>query len=361
MGRMLVMVARRMGYRTVVYSPDVETPAGVAADEELQGAYEDEDALEEFAARVDVVTVEFENIPARALEILEHTIPVRPGPAVLHHTQNRGREKELLARLGLPHARAAQVAGPDELEAVLERMGTPALLKSAGFGYDGKGQQLISGPGDREAALAQLAGGPGVLEEIVEFERELSVIVARGPGGEAELFGPVENRHRRRILDVSLAPASSGRARAAQARELALAVAEGLDVVGVLCVELFEAGGELLVNEIAPRPHNSGHLTIEACHASQFEQQLRAVCGLPLASFEQIAPAAMANLLGDLWSGGVPDWASVLGVDGVALHLYGKSEARPGRKMGHLTAVAASPAEAEERVLKARNSIARTG
>jgi 5-(carboxyamino)imidazole ribonucleotide synthase len=359
LGRMLALVARRMGYRTAIFSPAANSPAGRVADREYAAEYGDREALLEFARGVDVVTVEFENIPVAALEALEELVPMRPGPKALFHTQNRAREKAFLAANGIPHVAAVGVESPDDLDGALERIGTPAVLKTAGFGYDGKGQLLIRGVDDRGGALAQIRGGPAVLERFVEFRREISVVVARSRAGEPRAFQPIENRHRRHILDISTAPAACSPATGRLAVDIALEVAEALEAYGVLCVEFFETeGGELLVNEVAPRPHNSGHLTIEACAASQFEQQLRAVCDLPLADTELLAPAAMANLMGELWDSGEPDWASALAVGRVALHLYGKDEARPGRKMGHLTAVADSVGGALQKVTSARDAAA---
>ena len=356
---MLGLAAAALGYRVIVYSPQSRTPAGDVAFAEVSASYEDEEALGRFARAVDVVTVEFENIPATALEFLERTVPVRPGPQALYLTQNRGREKEFLKRQGLPHARTVRVPGPADLDRALESTGTPAVLKTAGFGYDGKGQLLIAGEAERQAARELLASGPGVLEEYVEFQRELSVLVARSPSGELRCFGPIENRHSNHILDVSSVPADIPPGHAEAAFEIARQAAIGLDLQGLACVELFETeDGRLLVNEIAPRPHNSGHLTIEACLASQFEQQLRAVCDLPLADMELRRPAAMANLLGDLWVGGEPAWQKLLGLPGIALHLYGKAEARPGRKMGHLTALAETAEAAVAAVREARGIVA---
>ncbi|MEX2540474.1 MAG: 5-(carboxyamino)imidazole ribonucleotide synthase [Trueperaceae bacterium] len=355
LGRMLAQVAGRMGYRTVVFSPSSGSPAGQVADLEIVAEYQDGQALASFAERVDVVTIEFENIPIKALEVLESIVPVRPGPRALFTTQNRAREKEFLIANGIPHADSVHLAGPHDLLPALERLGAPAVLKTAGFGYDGKGQLLLRGPDDNDAALAQLRSGAGVLERFVEFRREISVVLARSPSGETRVCPPIENRHRSHILDVSRAPADCSTTAARQALDIADAIADALDAVGVVCVEFFETNtGELLVNEIAPRPHNSGHLTIEACAASQFEQQLRAICGLPLGDFRFLVPAAMANLLGDMWEQGEPDWPALLAGESVALHLYGKEEARPGRKMGHITAVAESPAAAVRAVEAAR-------
>jgi 5-(carboxyamino)imidazole ribonucleotide synthase len=358
LGRMLALAAHRMGYRIVVFSPDAASPAGRVADREVTAGYDDEEALASFAASVDVVTVEFENVPAASLEFLEAVVPVRPGPAALFRTQDRSREKEFLAAHGFPHAPTMRLEGPADFGGALAALGTPAVLKTAGFGYDGKGQLLVSGPEAEPAALNQLRAGPGVLERFIEFEREISVVLARGVDGSVAPYRPLENTHVKHVLDVSRSPAACSAATERTALELAREIADALEVVGVLCVEFFEKeDGELLVNEIAPRPHNSGHLTIEACPASQFEQQLRAVCGLPLGDTELLRPAAMANLMGDLWNHGEPDWASLLAKSGVALHLYGKAEPRMGRKMGHLTALRESPARASEIVQAARGRL----
>lgn len=354
LGRMLAQVARRLGYRVLVYSPFADTPAGQLADEEVCAAYDDAEALAAFARRCGAITVEFENIPAAALETCAAFAPVRPGPGVLHVAQNRLREKTFLRDHGFPVAPFARVDDLAGLERALAELGAPAVLKTAGFGYDGKGQRVVKGADEARAAYRELGGGTLVLEAFVRFEREVSVVAARGLGGETRDFGVIDNYHALHILDLSVAPSSLPARRQAEARELARALLETLDVVGVLCAELFVTeDGALLVNELAPRPHNSGHLTIEACLASQFEQQLRAVCGLPLGVSELRQPAAMANLLGDLWRSGEPDWLRVLATD-VRLHLYGKAEARPGRKMGHLTALAGTPGEAREKVLAAR-------
>jgi 5-(carboxyamino)imidazole ribonucleotide synthase len=280
---------------------------------------------------------------------------------VLAVAQNRRREKDFLTGAGLPVTPYLPVESLAGLEAGLARLGYPAVLKTAGYGYDGKGQVKLERPAEAGAAWAALAGQPAILEAYLPLEAELSVVAARGLDGGFSHFGVIENVHRNHILDVSVAPADVPPALAAQAIEAARCVLERLEVVGVLCVEFFVApGGRLLVNELAPRPHNSGHLTIEACGVSQFEQQLRAVCGLPLGAPGPSRPAAMANLLGDLWAAGEPNWAAALAVPGVALHLYGKRQARPGRKMGHLTALGATVAEARERAVLARRRLAPT-
>lgn len=356
LGRMLALEARRLGYRVVVYSPEEDSPAGQVADVEVVAPFEDEAVLTAFAQRVDVVTLEFENIPTSALALLEDVVPVRPGTMALHTTQQRLREKTFLSRAGFPVAPFYPVETPMDLVAGLTHTGTPAVLKTAGYGYDGKGQAKVTSLAEAEAALAALGGQPAVLEAFVDFAAELSVVAARGLDGAFVHYGAMGNRHVNHILDLSQAPAELPKRIVDEAIEIAHGVLTGLELVGVACVELFlTADGALLVNEIAPRPHNSGHLTLDACATSQFEQQLRAVCGLPLGSTAMLRPAAMANLLGDLWRP-EPDWAAALTHD-VKLHLYGKREARPGRKMGHLTALAPSPQEATARVLAARAAL----
>lgn len=356
LGRMLALAARRLGYRVVVYSPEEDSPAGQVADIEVVAPYQDEAVLKGFAQRVEVVTLEFENIPISALELLADQVPVRPGRAALYHTQQRLREKRFLSAQGFPIAPFYPVATRDDLVAGLKHTGTPAVLKTAGYGYDGKGQSKVGSLEQAERAFAALGGQPAVLEAFVEFAAELSVVAARGLDGAFIHYGVTHNHHLNHILDLSLAPAELPERVMQEAVEIAQGVLEGLELVGVACVELFlTQQGSLLVNEIAPRPHNSGHLTIDACVTSQFEQQLRAVCGLPLGSTELLRPAAMANLLGDLWQP-MPNWAAALAFD-VKLHLYGKHEARPGRKMGHLTALATSPQAAAERVRAARAAL----
>ncbi|HEX8685568.1 MAG TPA: 5-(carboxyamino)imidazole ribonucleotide synthase, partial [Pyrinomonadaceae bacterium] len=344
LGRMFAIAARRMGYRVHTYSPDSDTPTGQVADREYERPYDDLDAVREFARGVSVVTFEFENVPSQAVEAASRLAPVRPSGAVLHTTQHRLREKTFLSSRGFPVARFRHVTTIETLRAALAEVGLPAVLKTAGFGYDGKGQTRLDTPDDAPRAFAALGGREGVLEAFVDFEREVSVVAARTEGGEFAHYGVVENTHRRHILDLSVAPAGVDEGTAREAVGIARAVLEELGVVGVTCVEFFlTRDGRLLVNELAPRPHNSGHFTFDACVTSQFEQQLRAVCGLPLGSTGLMRPAAMANLLGDLWQGGEPDWRAALRFPDVKLHLYGKTDARPGRKMGHLTALAPTP------------------
>lgn len=363
LGRMFAIAARRMGYRVHTFSPDDDTPTGQVADSEVQGAYDDLDAVRAFARGVDVVTFEFENVSSAAAEAAAEHAPVRPAGAVLHTTQNRLREKGFLAGAGFPVVPFAAVRSVDELRQALARLGTPAVLKTAGWGYDGKGQVKIAAPEEADAAWSALRTEEAVLEAFVDFEREVSVVAARGLDGSFAHFGLIANDHSRHILDVSVAPAPVGAATVREAVEIARGVLEGLGVVGVLCVELFlTRDGRLLVNELAPRPHNSGHLTFDACVTSQFEQQLRAICGLPLGATDLLRPAAMANLLGDLWQDGEPDWVAACRFPEVKIHLYGKATPRPGRKMGHLTALAGFGDTADlarQRVLAARAALVR--
>lgn len=359
LGRMLALAARRMGYGVHVFSPERDSPAGRVANREWSAPYEDFDAARGFAGGVDVVTLEFENIPAGTVEEISSLVPVRPGLRALGTTQNRLREKEFLRGAGFPVAPFRAVPDRASLDGAIEEVGVPAVLKTAGFGYDGKGQTKISAPEDADAAWSAL-GGEAVLEAWVGFEMELSVVAARGTDGSFAHYGAVRNTHDRHILDLTVAPAGVPPGVEEEAVEIAAGVFEELGIVGTACVEFFlAAGGDLLVNEVAPRPHNSGHWTIEGAATSQFEQQLRAVCGLPLGSTHRPEPAAMANLLGDLWATGEPDWPAALAVPGVSLHLYGKKEPRPGRKMGHLTARAPTPERAAGRALDARESLSR--
>ncbi len=355
LGRMFAIAARKMGYRVHTYSPDDDTPTGQVADVEVNAAYEDLDRVREFAANVQVVTFEFENVPAATTAAAAERTLVRPRGEVLHITQNRLREKTFLQQSGFPVAPFRTVRSVEELTAALQELGCPAVLKTAGWGYDGKGQAKITDASQAATAWKTLNTSEGVLEGFIQFEREVSVVAARGADGDFVHYGVIDNRHQNHILDVSVAPAEVPDHVAKKAVELARDVLAKLDVVGVLCVEFFLTHDqELIINELAPRPHNSGHLTFDACVTSQFEQQLRAICGLPLGSTELLRPSAMANLLGDLWFPHSPDWGRALSIPDVKLNLYGKLAPRPGRKMGHLTAMAATQQEAVEKVLRAR-------
>ena len=357
LGRMFAISARRLGYRVHTYSPDRDSPTGQIADEEIDAPYEDLDRMREFASAVDVVTFEFENVPAATADAASQCALVRPAGDVLHTTQHRLREKTFLRKHGFPVTRFERIASDDDPKRVVPEFG-PAILKTAGFGYDGKGQYRVKSLEEAEAAWAAMGRQEAVLEAVVDFAAELSVVGVRGADGDCVFFAPSINAHVNGILDVSSAPAPFDPAVARRAEEITRGLLNELSVVGVLCVEFFlTRGGELLVNELAPRPHNSGHLTIDACITSQFEQQVRAVCGLPLGSTEMLRPAAMANLLGDVWGNGEPDWLAALALPELKLHLYGKTDPRPGRKMGHLTATANTAADAERLVREARTRL----
>jgi len=359
LGRMMAIAARRMGYRVHTFSPGEETPTGQVADLEISADYEDLDAIRAFAKGVDVVTFEFENVSTEAAAAAAEFVPVRPSGSALHITQQRAREKAFLADRGFPTTPCVAVWTVDELAVALGWIGVPAIIKTAAFGYDGKGQHRVTSIEDGERVWSMVGHQDVVVERVVEFTHELSVIGARGLGGDFAHFGAIENEHRKQILDLSVAPARVPEGIAAEAVHITRAIMEELDYIGVLCVEFFlTTDGRLLVNEIAPRPHNSGHFTFDACVTSQFEQQVRAVCGLPLGSTLQLRPAAMVNLLGDLWVNGEPDWQAALSFPDVKLHLYGKTEARLGRKMGHLTALGDTVEDARERALAARDLLA---
>ncbi len=356
LGRMFAIAARRMGYRVHTLSPGVDTPTGQVADAEVEADYDDLDAIRAFARGVDVITFEFENVSTAAADAAAEIVPVRPSGHALHVTQQRAREKAFLALKGFPVTPHAPVASLDELVAAVERIGLPAILKTASFGYDGKGQHRLTSPLDIEPVWALVGHQPAVLEKVVEFSLEFSVVAARGLDGGFAHYGAIENAHKDHILDVSVAPARMPEAAVIEAVAVTRAIMDELAYVGVLCVEFFLTGdGRILVNEIAPRPHNSGHLTFDANITSQFEQQVRAICGLPFGATTLLRPAAMANLLGDVWAKGAPKWDAALAVPDVKLHLYGKSDPRPGRKMGHLTALADTPAQAIQHVLAARD------
>ena len=359
LGAMFAMAAKRMGYRVEAFSDSADCPAAYHCDRMHVGAYDDPAALVAMARGLDVLTFEFENVSAVALRALAGVVPVRPASEVLFTTQDRGREKAFLLREGFACAPHRLVRSREELHSAVAAVGLPAVVKTAAFGYDGKGQQKLdagAGPQEIDAAWNSLGACVLIVEAWVDFQCEISVVAARGLDGSTAVFAPTRNHHRHHILDISSVPAGLPAAVLDAAREMAAAVLEKLDVVGVACVEFFVTrDGRVLVNEIAPRPHNSGHLTIAACETSQFEQQVRAICGLPLGSTRQLAPAAMANLLGDCWKNGQPDWAAALTVPGVSLLLYGKGEPRPGRKMGHLTALADSVDEAIANVTRARS------
>ncbi|MDO8680301.1 MAG: 5-(carboxyamino)imidazole ribonucleotide synthase [Acidobacteriota bacterium] len=356
LGRMLALEARRMGYRVHTFSPGVDTPTGQVADLEVSAEYDDLDAIRAFARGVDVVTFEFENVLNDAADAAAEVVPVRPSGSALHITQQRAREKGFLADRGYPVAPFAKAQSLDELAVGLGAVGLPAIVKTSAFGYDGKGQHRINHIEEGERVWGLIGHQEAIIEQLVDFSMEISVIAARGLDGGFAHYGAIENIHHNHILDLSVCPARVAPAIASEAVHLAHRVLDDLQYVGVLCVEFFvTTDGRLLVNEIAPRPHNSGHFTIDACVTSQFEQQVRAVCGLSLGDTTQVKPAAMVNLLGDLWVNGEPDWAAAMAVPDVKLHLYGKSDPRVGRKMGHLTALGDSVEEAAAKALAARD------
>ena len=358
LGRMFCIAARRMGYRVHTFSPDEDTPTGQVADVEVTAEYDDVDALRAFAGAVEVVTFEFENVPLDAINAIEALAPVHPSGLALHTTQQRAREKTFLADRGFPTVPFARAVTLDELWNAVARVGTPAVIKTAAFGYDGKGQHKVTTPADVEHIWDAIGHQEAVVEKFISLQAEISVIAARALDGAIAEYVPFENRHRNHILDLTTAPAEIPAPVAARAVEITRAILEELHYVGVLCVEFFlSTDGELLVNELAPRPHNSGHLTFDAAVTSQFEQQVRAICGLPLGSPELLRPAAMANLLGDLWIDGPPNWAAACRFPEVKLHLYGKTEPRPGRKMGHLTAFGRTVREAQDRAIAARDAL----
>lgn len=359
LGRMFTIRAREMGYTVWVLDPDPRSPAGQVADRHLRVPYTDKPSLDELARGCAAITTEFENVPAETLETLAARSVVRPPVHAVAVAQDRIAEKSFLRDRGFPTAPFRAVREATDLETAFEAVGAPALLKTSRLGYDGKGQAGVATLDDLERAFARFGGVPCVLEQRLALDTELSVVLARGTDGHVEAFPVGENRHVDGILETTVVPALVPAALAAEALDLASRVAAALEYVGVLAVELFVSGGKLTVNELAPRPHNSGHWTLDACATDQFEQQIRAVCGLPLGSPELLSPVAMVNLLGDLWHGGEPRWDETFRRPGVKLHLYGKAEARPGRKMGHLNVLAGTPARARELALAARDALRR--
>jgi len=369
LGRMLAQAAQTLGYRVHIFEPVGPCPAGAVADKEVNAGYDNVGALTAFARECAVVTYEFENIPSGPLGAIAPLVPLHPRAEVLHLCQNRQREKAWLRANGLPHARYAEALDGAIATAVADT-GLPCVVKTADFGYDGKGQMKLATPADLERAAAIFRGRRCVVERWVEFVAEVSVIVARSADGEARAFPVAENIHTNHILDISIVPARVDAAVAREAERLALVIAEKLDVVGLIAVEMFVgADGEVLVNELAPRPHNSGHWSIDGGETSQFEQHVRAVCGLPLGPVGAREPTVMVNILGDAWRSPreaqpapaavpttkspwatvpwrEPNWAAILAEPRAKLHLYGKTEPRPGRKMGHFTVRAADVEEA---------------
>jgi 5-(carboxyamino)imidazole ribonucleotide synthase len=361
LGRMFALAARKMGYRVHTVDPMPDSPTGQVSDREYNVPFSDIATLTEFARGVDVVTYEFENIPVEALDALAPRVKLRPGRDVLYTTQNRLREKQFLSGAGFPVAPFRVVQSESELRSAVAELGCPCVLKTADFGYDGKGQQKITYETDLGAVWKKHAVYTGVLEAWVPFAAELSVVVGRGmrrnefEEHEVFAFPPTVNDHENHILATSVAPAPLADSILARAQSIGMAIAKELNVIGLLAVEFFlTKRGDLLVNELAPRPHNSGHYSFDACVTSQFEQQLRAVCGLPLGDTRLLTPVIMRNLLGDVWANGTPDWSRLLELPGLRLHLYGKSEPRVGRKMGHYCVLADTLDKAREVDAKAQ-------
>jgi 5-(carboxyamino)imidazole ribonucleotide synthase len=333
------------------FDPSAGACAAAIADEHITADWSDTAALTRFAQGCGRVTLEFENIPPATVEFVAKSVPCHPSASVLATCQNRRREKEFLRASGIPCANFAVVSSLAELQSAVKSIGFPCVLKTADFGYDGKGQvKLPTAEADLAAAWSKIGGAVGVLEAWVPFQMEISVLVARTVDGRTAVYDPAENIHRNHILHLSLSPARISAATADEARALALSIAEKIQLVGLLAVEMFVQDGRIVVNELAPRPHNSGHQTFDANETSQFEQHVRAVCGLPLGGTKPLAPSAMVNLLGDVWRDGQePDWTKVLADPSAKLHLYDKGQAAPGRKMGHITVTAPTLEEALRR------------
>ncbi len=335
LGRMLARAASRMGYKTHIYTPEKDSPASHVATKTTIGAYRETTALRDFAQSVDVITFEFENIPAETLEMLDTITAVRPKPSVLFTTRHRLREKEFIRAQGIATAPFASVSNADELAAAIQAIGVPSVLKTCEMGYDGKGQVVIKSAEDAQKAWTSLGKSECILEGFIDFSAEASIIVARSALGEARCYPLVENIHRNHILHRTIAPAPFIDSHQVEATRIAKTLAEALDVVGLLAVELFVTKNGLLVNELAPRPHNSGHWTIEGAPTAQFEQHIRAICGWALGDTTAHRPCEMINLLGDEWK----QWEAYAKNPEAHVHLYGKTESRPGRKMGHVTIV----------------------
>lgn len=360
---MFAHAAERLGYRVHIYEPAEDSPAGEVAAREINAPYTDREALKHFVKGCDVVTYEFENIPVEPLWDVEKIANLQPHWSVLEVCQNRMREKNWLRKNGFPHVPFTEVEAGDDLHAGIRRIGPPCVVKTADFGYDGKGQIKVTDAASADKAVAAFTKQRAVVEKFIDFKCELSVIVARTARGEVRTFPVAENIHTKHILDFSIVPARISESIRVEVENLGRAIAEKMELVGLLAVEIFLTDrGEVLVNELAPRPHNSGHYTMDACVTSQFEQHVRAVCGLPLGDVTLKSPAVMVNILGDAWKWqdgrlvGDPHWNVLLEAPRTNLHLYGKREPRIGRKMGHFTVAAESPDAALEtaRRLKAK-------
>lgn len=358
LGRMTAMAARTLGYRVHALDPDPECPARAVVDRCITASFDDASAAEELARHCQVVTLEIERVSLDSLRAAARHAPVRPGVAVLSVVQDRARQRAWLAQKGFAQGAWAHATDAASLRAAVEAMGGACFVKSCRDGYDGRAQVRTRHADEAAYAWGALGEAPCVVESALDLEAEVSVMVARSPSGETAVYPPALNHHEDRVLDWSVLPAPIPEALLSRAQEVAVGVVEALALEGIVAVELFVTrGGDLFVNELAPRPHNSFHATTAACATSQFEQHVRAVCNLPLGATELLRPAAIVNLLGDLWQGGAPRFERALALPGVSLHLYGKREARPGRKMGHLTAAGATPAEAVARAKGARDAL----
>lgn len=363
LGRMFTHAAQRLGYHVTVFTPELHSPAGQVAQEAIIADYEDPKAVRRFAEQVDVISLEFENIPLEAVARAEEVTPVRPGYRVLETAQHRVREKSTLRAAGFPVTDFVEINHLDDLNRAISELGEKMILKTASWGYDGKGQRKVSNFNEAKGAWEVLGPSTVIAEKKIDFQAEVSIVVARSSRGEVVTYPLCLNEHANHILDVSRAPVSPDlSALEAQATEIGRGVLDALECNGLLCIEFFvDSKGELMINEIAPRPHNSGHLTIEACTTSQFEQQVRAICNLPLGKTDLLQPAAMANLLGDVWGQGNPRFELALEAERTYLHLYGKQDARLGRKMGHLTCLDKTSEEAAHRVRMIRDRMRFSG
>jgi len=360
LGRFFVAAAHELGYRVWVLDPDKNSPAAQIAERHFCVAYDDYAALDEFAAGCAAITTEFENVPAATLDYLAKFVPVRPHAAAVAICQHRVSEKSFLRDNGFPHGPFIEVNSDADLKAAPASL-FPAILKVARFGYDGKGQATVNNIEEALLAFAQFKGEQCVLEQRLPLDYEVSVVLARDENGQVACFPTGENQHTRGILDVSIVPARTSGCLKSDAEDVAARIAEKLGYIGTMGVEFFVSRGQLLVNEMAPRPHNSGHYTIDACVTNQFEQQVRALCGLPLGEPRAHSASVMVNLLGDLWYDGdtyrEPDWSVLYAIPNLKLHLYGKHHARPGRKMGHFTVIGDNPEAVQKTALTARAAI----
>lgn len=363
LGRYFVYAAHEMGYRVVVLDPDVHSIAGQLADEHIVAHFADRDALDIMAQKCVAITTEFENVPAESLSRLAESIPVRPSAESLATCQNRRAEKEFLSRNSFSCAPYLNIDNANDIDAIPAEL-LPGILKVARLGYDGKGQQRVTSHDDTRAAFSRFNGEPCVLERMMPLDSELSVVLVRDENGKIEGYNATQNHHSNGILDYAITPDLDTLSNlTAEARNIAAQIAQRMNYIGTLAVEFFVVNGKLLVNEIAPRPHNSGHHTLDSCVTNQFEQQVRALCGLPLGLSQQHSAAVMVNLLGDLWylndakQAHEPDWYKLLSIPNLKLHLYGKHEARPGRKMGHFTVLGNNPQNVREIALSARAAI----